>query len=273
MRIAHFSARLAPALVARAAAVIAVVALCFAANSARADFTINLTAAGSSDTTHGNGGLFYQADPHPTGSGFIDSFVRVGSNDPTEKGYNTDGQLEFDTKGGAFTHSLLLSSLGVTNIGGTDYYKFMLDINQTKASPILSINDIQIFLGDSGSLSGFGTTAFTNHAYKVYDVDGGSSGNVTVNLDYSLNSGSGGGDMALYIRAANFTGPNQYVYLYSSFGVPNSNNDGYEEWWAQSGTGGHVLNPVPAPASALLLLTGVPSLALTRVWRRRAARA
>jgi hypothetical protein len=40
------------------------------------------------------------------------------------------------------------------------------------------------------------------------------------------------------------------VVLYSAFGVPNNNNDGYEEWAVQTGT-----VPVPEPAAVLLFGT------------------
>ncbi|HEV8379587.1 MAG TPA: hypothetical protein VGP99_12110, partial [Tepidisphaeraceae bacterium] len=60
-----------------------------------------------------------------------------------------------------------------------------------------------------------------------------------------------------------FTGTNPYVYLYSSFGVPNDNNDGYEEWAAVVGP--NTPSGVPLPASvwggmALLGLMGAAKI-------------
>src|SRR3989442_1746946 len=53
--------------------------------------TVDLTTAGSSGTL--NGALFQQTDPIPTGTGVIDSFVRVSAaNQDIEQGYNTDGR-------------------------------------------------------------------------------------------------------------------------------------------------------------------------------------
>ena len=41
-------------------------------------------------------------------------------------------------------HLLVSDSVGAT-IGGVDYYEFLLDVNQTAADPILSLDNVQIF--------------------------------------------------------------------------------------------------------------------------------
>jgi hypothetical protein len=53
------------------------------------------------------------------------------------------------------------------------------------------------------------------------------------------------------------------VYLYSKFGDPNNNNDGYEEWAAVVGP--NTPQPIPLPASlwggmALLAVIGAAKL-------------
>src|SRR5581483_9329585 len=55
-----------------------------------------------------------------------------------------------------------------------------------------------------------------------------------VKMDYRLNSGSGSGDVLVYIPEAAFvrTSENPYVYLYSKFGVNFAGNSGFEEWAA-----------------------------------------
>lgn len=59
---------------------------------------IDLTAVGS--TAEINGAVFLQWDPDDSaGSGTFNSFLRI-QGDTTEQGYNTDGTLEFETKGG-----------------------------------------------------------------------------------------------------------------------------------------------------------------------------
>ena len=104
----------------------------------------------------------------------------------------------------------------------------------------------------------------------------------SVKLDYALNSGSGSGDMLLYVPEANFataTGP--YVYLYSKFGLPipgdssnvsadEGSDAGFEEWAAgKKGPNGTIVpitpgNPVPEPGA----LTSI-AFAAALIRRRR----
>src|SRR3954453_4324920 len=87
------------------AAALAAVGLVTSAGSARANFIINLTTAGSSGSSQG--AYFYQADPQPTGTGVFQPFVRIQQTG-TERGYNTDARpVEFQTKDeNQWTHSL-----------------------------------------------------------------------------------------------------------------------------------------------------------------------
>lgn len=240
--------------------------------------TMDLTTAGSSGTSQG--ALFYQADPHPTGTGYIDPFVRIQMTG-TERGYNTDARpVEFDTKDqNQWTHSLNVSTLAQVNINGTNYYKFSLDINEqgSPSGSLLSMDDFRVYLGNSASLTGW-NDGFGSNSVKVYDIDAGHQGNktldVTVEMDYRLGHGSGSGDLNVYIPVAKFQGYGsefQWVYLYSSFGNPNNSDAGFEEWWAQKGTSSPPPppNPVPAPAGALLGLIGLGSCLLGRAFRRR----
>ncbi|MFM8271754.1 MAG: hypothetical protein ACKODX_05405 [Gemmata sp.] len=228
-----------------------------------------------------NGGLFYQANPQPTGTGYIDPFVRI-QRTGTERGYNTDGQIEFDTKDtNNWTRSLPLNTLQTVTIGGTQYFQFLLDINEsaTDTARLISLNEVQIYLGDAPDLTGFkDDVGFSGHSKSIYDLDG--AGDKTIELDYKLNSGSGSGDMYMYIKASLFSGyasKYQYVYLYSAFGMPNGSNAGFEEWAAlKSGTGGGGGGggggAVPAPPGVVLAGVGFGCMLLGRL-RRKAPRA
>ena len=227
--------------------------------------TVDLTTAGSTGII--NSALFQQWDGQPTGTGIFDPFVRIQHDPPpsygTEAGYNTDGTIEFETKddgGHNWTHSLPLSLLVPVTIGGTEYYQFALDINETnakggKTGPLLSLDDLEIYLEDGPAEYPY---PFSN---LIYDMDG--TGDNWILLDYSLNHGSGSGDMLANIPTSLFTG-GDYVYLYSQFGLSHNGvktaaDDGFEEWSARI---------IPAPEAILLGSIGVGLVGWLR--RRRA---
>jgi len=194
------------------------VALLVALPSANAGTTLNLTVAGNAGIL--NGAFYQQVNPQPTGTGVIDSFLRIQAAG-NEQGYNTDASPPpLDDKAGIWTHSITLSSLDIFHIGsafsptpggntdGTtagagDYYRFLLDINQNSGgnNNLLSLNSVKIFAGPglatySGTLAGLGT--------PLYDMD--TTGDNSVLMDYALNSGSGSGDMFLYVSTSLFAG-------------------------------------------------------------------
>src|ERR1043166_2586871 len=110
---------------------------------------LDLTTPGISGSI--NGAVFQQLTFQPAGCGVIDSFVRVQASGraTVEQGYNTDGKHQFDEKNGNFTRSLLLSDVPVVNIGGVPYREFVLDINQSGSSPLLSLDELRFFVGNS----------------------------------------------------------------------------------------------------------------------------
>jgi len=236
------------------------------AGTASADTVLNFTqtfpGSGSINTA-----LFNTNMQQPTGSGVIQSFVRIGEAPSAEvQGYNTDARpLQFNENTSAtFTHSLNRDTLQSTVINGVSYYQFLLDINQNNSQVpemYLSLNELQIFQGNSGSLTNAtvnGTTgllSFGANATLVYDMDGADDSNPNtssrIDLNYDFNSGSGSGDMYAYIPTALFTGPNKWIYLYSKFGAdPYGNNDGYEEWAAVTGPNSPPPPVVPLPLAA-----------------------
>jgi len=232
----------------RKLAAAAFVCLLFAASAHAA--MLDLSYEGASGSI--NGARFYQFNEIPTGTGRINTFLRIQSFG-IQQGYNTDGTVEFDTMA-SFTRSIQISDLAVVNIGGTGYREFFLDINQD-GQRILSLDEIRIALHDTGDLTGYASI----FASPIYDLDTG--GDNWIQLDDWVNTGGGHGDMLALIPDSLFTGPeSQYIYLYAKFGVNSVADNGFEEW-------GYAVPPlIPEPTTVLLL--GLGALVLLR--RRRA---
>lgn len=199
---------------------------CLATSAAFAT-DLDLTTAGTSGTI--GVASFAQTSPHPTGTGVIKSFVRLQANG-SERGFNTDhtplnGELA-DIKAGTWTHSVNVSDLTPTDHDGEPSYQFLLDINQTNANPLLSLDELQVY---TSGIPDHSTHAGVFAENLIYDM-----GANRILLNYDLNSGSGGGDMYFYLPVSLFTGlGNQFVYLYSKFGASGGDyrtNDGFEEW-------------------------------------------
>ena len=214
---------------------------------------VDLTDAGSSGRI--NGAIYQQFTVQPTGTGYIDSFVRVQANGAVQHGYNTDHRpLQFDENNSpVFTRSLLLSDVPVVTVDGVNYREFLLDVNESASKSEVTLDQVRVFLGAAGDLIGY-----PNLGTLVYDMDAGSDSRVE--LDYLASSGgSGKGDMLLLVPDANFqASTNPFVYLYSSF---SSHDAGFEEWAVNSGAGGDgggflPSPPIPEPACAGLVLVG-----------------
>jgi hypothetical protein len=234
---------------------------------------IDLTTAGANGTILG--ATFQQIPDQSTGTGVIDPFLRIQANG-SEGAYNTGGALanppfQQQGSGQSWNTDLLLSAVPIVN----GSYQFMLDINQTGANPLLSLNQLQVFrTGTAGQTAG-AVDAFGHLSgivgTSVYDMNPASGLANGVKLDYSLNNGSGSGDMFLYIPTSAFAGvAGDYVVLYSHFGAPGTyrSNDGFEEW-ATVGTTA-VPEPTTVVAGALLLLPFAVSTIRT-IRKRRTA--
>jgi uncharacterized repeat protein (TIGR01451 family) len=203
---------------------------------------------GDGDTTFGS-----------SGTGTFDPFVRLQGS-PTEQGYNTDGKknVQFDTKVGTWTHSILVSQIpqrpcpGPEDpsgapppppIGSLTCFELFVDINESNNAKHVSLNDVEVWYTANRNLTGYvATTGFPSGATKVYDF----SGSILI---HDVNQGSGRGDLRYNIPIdgtnvalppnCNYGNPDceTYFVLYSKWGTQanigtiNYNSEGgFEEW-------------------------------------------
>lgn len=235
---------------------------------AQAAVTLDLTTAGATGAI--GAGTYTQVGPQPTGTGYINSFVRISAaNQDLVQGYNTTVNNVFDNvSSDQFDHEITVGQVGLLNIGTIatpiNVMRFLLDINQTGADPLLNLDEVQIFISTvaNQSIESFTGTGLVDLAssFLVYRMDDAANDN-KVTLNYSLETGSGSGDMILDITEASLNAAfaaaglvtnaaknAAFIYLYSSFGsAPNNNNDGFEEW--AHAVGGAIGEPpcVPTP--------------------------
>ena len=276
---------------------------------------ITILDIGDSGTT--NDQTIFEANANPTspstGTGVFQPFVRVqatGSSQQTasftaqngsngnpisqsggvvQRGFNTDAKepsINFDTKGGKWTHSITLGDVGTVTRNGTQYLEFDLDANEPGRADSLEnqidITDIQIFAGPAnplanpeaggvGTLDSNGLLQLGSNADLVWRLDNATNGNVTVTLQSSIcdapgQCGSGHGDMTLLIprSALNLSGVSldDQLVFYTVYDRAGGSGSGFEEW--RNGTG----PPIPEPRAALAFAAG----ALIVGWATRRAR-
>ncbi len=209
---------------------------------------LDLTAHGAVATAP-SGAIVQQASQsshHHHGHDGLRTFLRLDDRG-VEQGYNSDNRRnQFDEERG--TRSLRLDRVPVVYVDGVAYREFVLNVNQTWWSPNISLDELRIYLGDSGNLSGYNAqTKELAGMTAAFDLDAG--GDVSVLLNGRLNRCNGSRDMVLLIPDAAFAGGGEFVYLYSKFGGLRGAgaNGGAEEWSVRCHAEPPPSPPPPAP--------------------------
>lgn len=182
----------------------------------------------------GNASVEYigsSAQNQASGTGLFDPFVRLQGS-PTEKGYNTDGAVAFDTKSGTWTHAIKVNAIPVVDCDGdgagtATCWELFVDINDSNTAKRISLNEVEIWFTTNANLVGFvDPTGFPSGATKEYDF----SGAILIN---DVNQGSGRGDLRYLVPTADHTwNADTYFVLYSKWGTTAPTVD------AENGTGG-----------------------------------
>lgn len=258
------------------AALVATVLALFApqASAAIGDLTTQSTVVIS--TAYGDA-IFTTDFTRPTGTGVFDPFLSIQANG-VEQGYNTSAkQGVFDTKREPqWNHEIQVQDLEVVHINGTDYYAFLIDINEPNGGDKsqISLDALKIY---TTTKTGQKTTNVDSLGEKRFDLDLPADSYIKYD---DMNSGSGQGDIAFFIPTAAFlTGPNaakptDYVYMYQKWGssiaadFSGTTQGGFEETAIGRG-----LQPIPEVSSFLPLIGVLGMVVGVNVWRRRKAQA
>ncbi len=200
--------------------------------------------------------------PGSTGTGLINSFVRLQDNSTIpgfEAGYNTDArpvQFNEDTSVQR-TFALHYVEIPKVTIDGVTYLALNLDLNESNANDpdakLITLQNLKVFSSSTPNLNNmdlatrlFPTATLNYELDRDQNHDGdaqdaGETNNAVEMTDW--NSGSGTGDYQVLIPVAavgnnaGFAGvsASDYIYVYSEFGMKDGIGrpveGGFEEWF------------------------------------------
>ena len=215
-----------------------------------------------------NGAFFSVNRNRPTGTGVFNPFLTIQANGD-QQGYNSSIG-NFDTKREPqWNHEIRFSDLQQTTINGIAYFGFSVDVNEPNSPnrSTISLERLQIFtsatlqtstlMDASGNFNG-------SLGILRYDLDFG--GNNSVLYD-DRNSGSGSGDIDIFIPVSFFAGTqsNDYVYMYQLWGNSDGmSSGGFEETRLIAG-----ITPIPEIGSFFPIIGLMVAVSATHVLRRR----
>jgi hypothetical protein len=221
---------------------------------------------GSSGSGTANGALFQTNNDHPTGTGVYNPFLTI-QNNPWEQGYNSGTNGNFDTKRvPQWNHEIQFSDLQTTTINGTAYFGFSVDINEPGGDKSwISLDALRVYTSSTLQTStSTDANGFFNGSLGTLRYDLG--GNQVLYDDQ--NTGSGGGDINIYIPASFFAGTqaSDYIYVYQRWGNTDGSQGGFEETALIRG-----LAPVPEMSAIFPIVGLIVAVGSTSVLRRRRA--
>jgi hypothetical protein len=243
-----------------------VVTACLTATATVQPNVIDVTSAtGAGNGVNVSGAFFHYANPQPTGTGFIDPFLREQAHqgEATEFGINTDIKAQvmnsvngagilpgtfWDNKNPVnYTHDLDVKNLIAISPG---VYRFFLDNNNVNGT--ISLTTLKFFYSATAFTDAGALTTFVGSppvGALLYNMQSGASQNHPFQVDVATDHGSGSGDM--YVDVPLTLPSSGFLYMEAGFGETGFGAvGGFEEWWTRSG----VPNIAPDSASALGLL-------------------
>jgi hypothetical protein len=233
----------------------------FSLGTAAQAAVINLGSSGSG--TLADGAIFQTNNDHPTGTGVYNPFLTI-QNNGWEQGYNSSTG-NFDTKREPqWNHEIKFSDLQVTTINGLQYFGFSVDINEPGGNKaLISLDGLSIWTSSTlqNSTSTDGNGIF-NGSLGTLRYDMGAN-QVLYN---DQNTGSGGGDINIYIPVSYFAnvGANDFVYMYQRWGNTDTTEGGFEETALIRG-----ITPIPEMSALFPIVGLLVAVGSTHVLRRR----
>jgi hypothetical protein len=223
---------------------------------------------GSSGSGSLGGAFFSTTDIQPTGTGVFDPFLTLQAS-PSEQGYNSGSNNNFDTKRvPQWNHEIQFSQLQATTINGTQYFGFVVDINEPNGASksLISLDSLKIWTSSTLQTStSTDSSGKFNGSLGTLVFDMGANNSVHYN---DQQHGSGSGDLNIFIPVADFAGTKStdYVYMYQLWGNSDlSTEGGFEETALRAGV---VPIPEVAPSSVIFGFLGL----IVAVTSRRALR-